>query len=440
MNKYEPVIGLEIHVELKTRSKMFCHCSADYFGKKPNTLTCPVCLGLPGAVPFTNSQAIKDCIMIGLALNCEVKENSRFERKNYFYPDLPKGYQISQYRWPLCINGYIDIGDTQGQQKRIRINRVHQEEDTGKLAHQDGMTVIDFNRSGVPLVEIVTEPDFSEVEQVKIYARQLQKIFRYLGVSEADMEKGDMRLEANVSVRKVGETGFPNYRVELKNINSFKFMGEAIQYEIRRQTEILEKGQTISQHTRGWNENKKETFVQREKEEANDYRYFPEPDLSPLKIDEIDQIRKGMPKLPNQIIKRLQDSFGLSLYQAQVISAEPFLVEYFEKVMTQGPDRNVSAQDVANYLINKSVDIEKVSPEDIISEIVNKRSGVISDTQILSQIIQEVIKENPQALADYKSGKMAAIGVLVGAVMKKTSGKAEAGLVKKLIQELFPAG
>ncbi len=437
MKRYEPIIGLEIHVELKTLSKMFCGCSADYFGQKPNSLTCPVCLGLPGAVPFTNAQAIQDCIKIGLALNCQIAENSRFERKNYFYPDLPKGYQISQYRWPLCTNGYVDIEDSQNQKIRIRINRVHQEEDTGKLSHLDGITAIDFNRSGVPLVEIVSEPDFREVEQVRIYAKKIQQIFRYLEVSEADMEKGNMRLEANISLREAGESKLPEYRVELKNINSFKFMGDAIEYEIKRQQELLEKGEKITQHTRGWNENKKETFVQREKEEAHDYRYFPDPDLLPLKIEKLEEIRKSLPELPEQILKRLQSMYGLSYYQSQLIVSERFLVDFFEDAVSLGEENKISAVDVANFLINKNVDINKVSPEEVISQITFKKSGIISDTSALREVVKEIIKENPQAVADYKSGKIAVIGVLVGAVMRKTESKADAKIVKELISELL---
>src|SRR3989344_9031364 len=246
MTQYEPVIGLEVHVELNTKSKMFCRCSADYFGKEPNTHTCPVCLGLPGALPYINEDALNKCMQIGLALGCKVSEKSLFERKNYFYPDLSKGYQISQYRWPLSTNGELIMDNGQ----KIRINRVHQEEDKGKLTHIGGNTLIDFNRSGVPLVEIVTEPDFKQVEEIRDYAKKLQQLFRYLGVSNADMEKGDMRLEANISVRIVGQSALPAYRVELKNINSFRFMVAAVEYEIRRQIEALEKGEKLSQETR----------------------------------------------------------------------------------------------------------------------------------------------------------------------------------------------
>src|SRR3989338_869486 len=325
MNKvYETVIGIEVHVELNTKTKMFCRCSADYFGKKPNTHTCPVCLGIPGALPYINEEAIKKCMRIGLALNCSVNEQSYFERKNYFYPDLAKGYKISQLVKPLNINGQLEVEDESGVTSIIRINRVHQEEDTGKLTHVGSETLIDFNRSGVPLVEIVTEPDFHSSAQVKDYAKKLQQIFRYLGVSNADMERGDMRLEANVSVRPVGQKELPPYRVELKNINSFRFMQAAIEYEIKRQIWVLEKGEKLTQETRGWNETKKETYLQRSKEEAHDYRYFPEPDLPEFQISnfkfQINDIKGQMLELPEARIDRYQEEFNLTKQQASILA------------------------------------------------------------------------------------------------------------------------
>ncbi|MBI2597011.1 Asp-tRNA(Asn)/Glu-tRNA(Gln) amidotransferase subunit GatB [Candidatus Daviesbacteria bacterium] len=441
MNTYEPVMGLEVHVELNTKSKMFCRCSADYFGKGPNTHTCPVCLGLPGSLPFINKEAINKCIQIGLALNCEVSEKSLFERKNYFYPDLPKGYQISQYRWPLCINGKITLEN----RKVIRINRVHQEEDTGKLTHQGGETLIDFNRSGVPLVEIVTEPDFREVKEIRDYAKKLQQLLRYLGVSNADMEKGDMRLEANVSVRQVQSSKFkvqnelPKYRIELKNINSFRFMVAAVEYEIKRQIKALEKGEKLAQETRGWDEDKKCTYLQRSKEEAHDYRYFPEPDLPELIIDSqnIKKTRDSLPELPWDKSKRYESELEIKKADAQILTDPKELADFFEAVLEHGKKHGVGVKEIANYLINKRVDINSVLPTQIIEDIKGKKVGVIGDKEELEKIAKEVIDENPNLVIVYREGKTTVIMVLVGAVMKKTLGKADAAKVREILVELL---
>ena len=432
---YEPVIGLEVHVELNTKSKMFCRCSADYFGKEPNTHTCPVCLGLPGALPYINEQAINDCIKIGLALNCTISQKSLFERKNYFYPDLAKGYQISQYRWPLCFNGLMPLDNGQ----LIRINRVHQEEDTGKLTHKSGATLIDFNRSGVPLVEIVTEPDFKEVEEVRDYAKKLQQLFRYLKVSNADMERGDMRLEANVSVKLEGKSGLPDYRVELKNINSFRFMVAAVEYEIKRQITATENGEKLTQETRGWDEDKKCTYIQRSKEEANDYRYFPEPDLSELILDPklIDELKNLLPELPWSKLKRFEEEFGIKKTDAPILAESKELADFFEQALEHGKKHGVNAKDIANYIVNKKPDIQIVLPAQIIEDIKAKLVGVIGDMGELEGLAQQAISANQKAVQDYKAGKESAIQALIGAIMKLSAGKADPAKIKMILKRLL---
>src|SRR3989338_4545177 len=354
MNNYIPVIGLEIHVELATESVMFCNCSVDWFGKEPNVNTCPVCLGLPGALPVPNKKAIEWCQRIGKALDCSLAEYSKFDRKHYFYPDLPKGYQITQYDVPFCYDGeYEFLSRASGQQKRIRIRRVHMEEDTGKLIHENGDTLIDFNRSGVPLVEIVTEPDFDNSDDVKQFLEELQVIIRYLGVSDADMEKGSMRLEPNISVRKleVGsweleerkkpqtsnhkpQTFLPKYKVEVKNINSFRFVKQAIEYEVERQIGILEKGETPMQETRGFDEKKVATYSQRSKEQAQDYRYFPEPDIPPMEFssEEIALVATKLPELPGEKVSRYVGKLGLRHQDAYTLTRDKDTASYFEDI------------------------------------------------------------------------------------------------------------
>ncbi|MBI4036688.1 Asp-tRNA(Asn)/Glu-tRNA(Gln) amidotransferase subunit GatB [Candidatus Daviesbacteria bacterium] len=445
---YEPVIGIEVHVELNTASKMFCRCSTKYFGEEPNTHTCPVCLGFPGALPVINREAINKCIQIGLALNCNINPVNYFERKNYFYPDLPKGYQISQLVLPVAVGGWLEVEDEQGEETKVRINRAHQEEDTAKLTHRGTYTLIDFNRSGVPLVEIVTEPDFNSSFQVRDYAKKLQQIFRYLGVSDADMEKGDMRLEANVSVRKIQNSEFriqnerkelPPYRVELKNINSFRFMVAAIEYEIKRQIEALEKGEKLTQETRGWSEAKKETYLQRSKEEAHDYRYFPEPDLPQLKIDEgqLTTLKNKMPELPQRKIEIYTTQLGVKEQDARILAGSKELAEFFETALEHGQKHGVSTQEVVNYIVNIKPDIEIVLPTQVVEEIKGKKVGKIDDEKELEKLAKMAIEQNPQAVEAYRKGKVTAVQSLVGTMMKLSGGKAVADKAAQLLRTLL---
>lgn len=429
---YEPVIGMEVHVELNTKSKMFCRCSADYFGKEPNSHVCPVCLGLPGALPYPNKKALEYCMMIGLALNCKISEKSLFERKNYFYPDLPKGYQISQYRWPLCIGGRLQVTGNS-----IRINRAHMEEDTGKLTHRGAETLIDFNRSGVPLVEIVTEPDFRSVDEITEYAKKLQQLFRYLGVSNADMERGDMRLEANISVRPVGESKLPEYRVELKNINSFRFMVAAVEYEIKRQIAELEAGKRLTQETRGWNEDKKCTYLQRSKEEAHDYRYFPEPDIPEIRNLKSD-IR--LPELPWDKSARFQKEYGLIKQQVEILTESRELADFYERATEKVTGNRLQVTEIANYIINRKINIEEVLPTQIVAQIMQNKTGQVTDEKELEKLAQEAISENPKAVEDYKKGKETAIQALIGAAMKRSEGKADTTKLKEILLKYLRNG
>jgi len=435
MNKYTPIIGLEVHVELKTKSKMFCTCSADYFGKEPNTHTCPVCLGLPGALPVPSKLAIEWCIKIALALNCNINEYSKFDRKNYFYPDLAKGYQISQYDLPFGKNGYIDLKNG----KRIGITRVHMEEDTGKLSHQEiagkKVSLIDFNRSGVPLVEIVTEPDFDNALDVKEYLERLQQIVRYLDVANADMEKGEMRLEPNISLTTTPGK-LPNYKVEVKNINSFKFVEKAINFELKRQEEILESGQTPAQETRGWNEDKGKTFSQRSKEDAHDYRYFPEPDIPPIVLPKgaVGRISAKVPELPDKKQKRFEKEYGLSPYDAEILTREKALADYFEETI-KNQKENLEPKAIANWIINKKIDYEKVSPEELIKQITAAKQVATIDEKELQKFIDEVIAENEKAVADYKSGKEASLMFLLGQTMRKIGKKVDTKVVLVIIKK-----
>jgi aspartyl-tRNA(Asn)/glutamyl-tRNA(Gln) amidotransferase subunit B len=430
--KYIPVIGLEVHVELKTKSKMFCGCSTEYFGREPNTHTCPVCLGLPGALPVPNEKAMEWCVMIGMALNCNIPLVSKFDRKNYFYPDLAKGYQISQYDQPFAQDGYISLSGG----KRIGITRAHMEEDTAKLSHGKGVSLIDFNRSGVPLVEVVTEPDFENATEVKEYLQKLQQIIRYLGVSDADMEKGEMRMEPNISLREITKTELPKYKVEVKNINSFKFVEKAINYELKRQEQILEEGKIPVQETRGWDEKRQKTFSQRVKEEAQDYRYFPEPDIPPIRWtkEQISDLNELVPELPGKKISRFEKEYSLPHYDAEILTREISTADYFEETVKKNQGK-IEAKVIANWMINKNIDINKTTNAELIEQIICAKKTVQIDEDELGKIIKQVLIENVKAVEDYKKGKKTSIMFLLGQTMKKIGKKVDANLVKEKIEK-----
>jgi aspartyl-tRNA(Asn)/glutamyl-tRNA(Gln) amidotransferase subunit B len=433
---YKTIIGLEVHVELKTKSKMFCSCSADYFGQKPNSQTCPVCLGLPGALPVPNQTAIEWCVLIGMALNCKIPNFSKFDRKNYFYPDLSKGYQISQAEQPFAENGYVVLSSG----KKIHVKRVHMEEDTGKLIHavvdDKNVSLIDFNRSGVPLVEIVTEPDFETAEEVKEYLQKLQQIVRYLNVSNADMEKGNMRLEPNISLQKEGETDLPKYKVEVKNINSFSFVSKAIEYEIKRQKELLEEGKTPLQETRGFVEKNSSTVSQRVKEEASDYRYFPEPDIPPITWSQskLSELSKMLPELPEAKLARFVKQFNLSTYDAEILTREIELAGFFTEAVKVAKDK-LTPKQIANYIINKKVNTSEILPAKLIEEIIAATKTEDIDTNELKTIIKEVLAKHPQIKTEYANGKENIVQFAVGQVMYILKRKIDINVLRELILE-----
>lgn len=436
--KYKAIIGLEIHVELNTKSKMFCQCEADYFGAKPNTHTCPVCLGMPGALPVPNREAVERTILLSKALNCTVNNEFKFDRKHYFYPDLPKGYQISQYDAPIGENGSLEIKTAEGV-KKFRITRVHLEEDTGKLTHSGDDSLIDFNRSGVPLVEIVTEADFDNGTDAKQFLQELQMLVRHLGIANADMEKGDMRLEPNISVQLVEKLPeFPPYKVEVKNINSFNFVKKAIEFEIDRHITILEGGEFPVQETRGYDSSNSTTVSQRVKEEAADYRYFPEPDIPPFVYSDkqLTEITDKMPELPMVLRERYVNDFGLKEESAMILVKNKELSSYFEAIVKAiGTDVRGAGQGVANALINKKISMD-LSPEEFAKRFVEAAKPIETDKDLLSSVVADVLKANEKAVADYKSGKSPnAIMFLMGQVMKEMKGAGDASVVKSYLEK-----
>jgi aspartyl-tRNA(Asn)/glutamyl-tRNA(Gln) amidotransferase subunit B len=473
---YEIVIGLEVHAELKTATKIFCSCSTA-FGAEPNTQVCPVCSGFPGMLPVLNKKVVELAIRTGIALNSQIAEYCCFDRKNYFYPDLPKAYQISQYALPICLQGYLDI-DVDGKKKRIGITRAHLEEDAGKLVHQGDITttpfsLVDLNRSGVPLLEIVSEPDMRSAQEARAYMEKLRSILLFAGVSDCKMQEGSLRCDANVSVRPFNQSEFGT-RTEIKNLNSFRALEKAIEYEAQRQMDMLEDGEEVIQETRTWDEEKQVTKSMRSKEEAHDYRYFPEPDLTPIKIEPewVEEIRQDMPELPDQAQARLTREMGLSDYDAALLTLTPGNMAFFDECVSQYGD----AKAVANWMMGElyrllnqeNIEIEEclIKPahlaamlkliddgtisgkiaktvfEDMFSsgkapDAIVKEKGLIqvSDEAALIPIIEDIISANPKVVEDYRNGKEKAAGFFVGQVMKATRGKANPAIVNKLLKE-----
>ena len=477
MTKYITVIGLEVHAELKTKTKAFCACSTA-FGGTPNTHVCPVCMGMPGALPVLNKQVVEFAIRAALALNCKINKFNKFDRKNYFYPDLAKGYQISQFDQPICEHGYIDI-KVEGAAKRIGITRIHMEEDAGKLVHS-GATIstsdssaVDYNRAGVPLIEIVSEPDMRSAEEARAYMENLKAILEYTDVCDCKMQEGSLRCDANISIMPVGAKEFGT-RAEIKNLNSFRALVRAIEYEVERQKEILEDGGHVVQETRTWDDANGVTLSMRSKEEAHDYRYFPEPDLVPVQLDDawIERVQSELPELPAARQARLMSEHGLPEYDASQIVSLKAMAEYFDEAVKTAKDAkgvsNWLLGDVSAYLNSEGVSIAdfKITPANL-AELVNlikegvlssklakkvfaemlkdnespkalvKKLGLeqVSDEGAIAAMVDEVIAANPQSVADYKAGKDRAIGFLVGQIMKKSKGKANPGMVQKLLKE-----
>ena len=475
--RYEVVVGLEVHAQILTQSKMFCGCSTDYLTAPPNANTCPVCLGLPGSLPVINRRAVEATIRTALALNCEIPEFSKFDRKNYFYPDLPKGYQISQYDLPFSRNGYLEF-DLKGEAKRCGITRVHLEEDTGKLLHEGAIheaqaSLVNFNRAGVPLMEIVSDPDLRSADEAREYVMRLRAILQYIGVNDGDMESGQLRCDANVSLRPAGRAEFGT-KVEIKNMNSFRAIHRAIEYEIERQTEVLGSGGRLAQETRGWNDARGLTVSQRSKEYAEDYRYFPEPDLPPLDVsrDWVAEIRSGLPELPAARRERLMRTLGLTPYDASLLTSSKPMAEFFEETVRLG----APAKPAANWILGdfsrllnadrKEIDEASIKPVHLQQLISLIDSGAITgkmakqtfeamyrapdpspalqaargSTQIsgdaeLDRIVDQVIGENAKSVADFKAGKEQALKFLIGQGMKISKGRANPQRLDALLRE-----
>lgn len=473
---YEIVIGLEVHAELKTNTKIFCGCSTK-FGSDQNTNVCPVCLGLPGVLPVINEKVLEFAIRAGLALNCEILPFSKFDRKNYYYPDLPKNFQTSQYDLPIALNGHLDI-EVNGETRRIGITRIHMEEDAGKLVHagtivNSDYTLVDYNRTGVPLIEIVSEPDMRSAEEARIYMEKLKSILEYIDVSNCKMEEGNLRCDANISLRPRGQKEFGT-KAEMKNLNSFRALEGSLEYEAARQSEILAEGGRVIQETRSWDDAKGVTASLRNKEQAEDYRYLPEPDLVPIVVDpaRVEEIRKSLPELPDARKKRLMSDYGLSEYDTDIIISSKAMADYFDQVVSHKVDAKAAANwlmgDVAKHLNTEGlgIDVCPVTADKLAgmislidkgtisgkiaksvfeemwksgkdAETIVKEKGMvqISDEGAIIAIVDEVLAANPQSVADFKAGKEKAIGFLVGQTMKQTKGRANPEMVNKLLRE-----
>ena len=476
MKNYETVIGLEVHVELATKTKIFCACSTE-FGGAPNTHTCPVCTGMPGSLPVLNKQVVEYAMAVGMATNCDITQHCKFDRKNYFYPDNPQNYQISQLYEPICRNGYVEIKDKDGNDKKVRIHEIHMEEDAGKLIHDDfnDASLVDLNRSGVPLIEIVSEPDMRSAEEVNAYLEKLRLIIQYLGASDCKLNEGSMRADVNLSVREVGAEEFGT-RTEMKNLNSFKSISRAIENEKNRQIDLLEAGEEVLQETRRWDDTKEYSYPMRSKEDAQDYRYFPDPDLTPIVISDewMEEVKAKEPEFRDEKMARYISEFDLPEYDADIITLYKPLADLFEETVALGnkpkevsnwimgetmrlckeesidPDKiKVSADNLSKLIkmiedstINRGAAKEvfeamfkdNVDPESYVEEHNMKQDN---DEEGLKEIIKKVIEENPQAADDVRNGKEKAIGALIGQTMKATQGKANPGLVNKLIKELL---
>ena len=473
--KYEAVIGLEVHTELRTATKIFCSCRTS-FGAEPNTNVCPVCLGLPGVLPVLNKKVLEFAVRTGLALNCEISRYSKFDRKNYYYPDLPKNFQTSQYDLPICEHGHLDV-EVDGKKTTIRITRAHMEEDAGKLVHHgtsitdSDYSLVDYNRTGTPLLEIVSEPDMRSAKEAVAYMEKLRAILQYCGVSDCKMEEGSLRCDANVSVRPVGQKELGT-KTEIKNINSFRGVERAIEYEAMRQAELLEEGGTVVQETRTWDEKEGVTKSMRKKEEANDYRYFPEPDLVPFTVSEeyIEEIRKTLPELPDARKERYMESYGLTSYDADYLTNDKARADYFEAMVAAGADPKEAANwlmgDFAKKLSQSGLEMAEApvtaaALADLLgligkgtisgkiakkvfsdmwetgkdAETIVKEKGLvqISDTGALEELADRIIAANPQSVADFKAGKKKAVGFLMGQIMKETKGKANPQVVNGIL-------